>query len=60
MLSKTKGSGRRTFDTEARKTFTDKSKEASNKVPGPGNYEKPSDFGKYGDSKYYKTLGNFK
>jgi hypothetical protein len=27
-----------------------------NEVPGPGNYEKPSDFGVYGDVNYYKTL----
>jgi hypothetical protein len=28
--------------------------------PGPGFYEKPTEFGVYGDSKYYKTLGSFK
>lgn len=56
VLSKRKGSGTRKFDIEGRKTFTDKFREDSTKVPGPGNYEKPSDFGVYGDSKYYKTL----
>lgn len=25
-------------------------------VPGPGKYERPSDFGVYGDVNYYKSL----
>jgi hypothetical protein len=28
----------------------------TNENPGPSDYEKPSEFGVYGDSKYYKTL----
>jgi hypothetical protein len=27
--------------------------------PGPGLYEKPTEFGVYGDTKYYKTLSGF-
>lgn len=26
--------------------------------PGPGVYEKPTEFGVYGDMKYYKTLSS--
>jgi hypothetical protein len=28
--------------------------------PGPGTHEKPSDFGSYGDARYYKTLNSFR
>lgn len=27
-------------------------------LPGPFHYEKPSDFGKYGDLKYYRSFNS--
>jgi hypothetical protein len=35
-------------------------RKTATKFPGPGNYEKPSDFGVYGDINYYKTMNGFK
>lgn len=57
VLSNHKGNGTRVFNQTAR--FT-REKWTSFENPGPGNYNQPSDFGVYGDSKYYKTLTNFK
>jgi hypothetical protein len=56
LLSNHRGNGTRAFGQTAR--FT-KEKWTNVNNPGPGNYEKPSDFGAYGDAKYYKTMGNF-
>lgn len=60
MLSHHKGNGTRAFDHNARITFTDRVSNREKKVPGPGYYELSTEFGVYGDSKYYKTLGSFK
>lgn len=57
VLSQRKGNGIRTFENQARFTI-DFWKPNTN--PGPANYDKPSDFGVYGDAKYYKTLDTFK
>lgn len=44
-----KGSGTRAFSMSKRSTFIDEAaKENNKKLPGPGNYDKPSDFGVYG------------
>ena len=59
-LSQHKGNGMRAFSKTARLTFTDDSKKREKKLPGPGYYETPSEFGAYGDAKYYKTLSNLK
>jgi hypothetical protein len=53
ILSSSRGFGSRAFDREKKFTI-DYWKQDSN--PGPGRYEKPSDFGLYGDYNYYKTL----
>lgn len=60
VLSVHKGNGTRAFDHNARTTFTDRVTKREKAVPGPGYYELSTEFGVYGDSKYYKTLGNFK
>lgn len=57
VLSNHKGNGTRAFNQTAR--FT-REKWTSFDNPAPGNYNLGSDFGVYGDSKYYKTLSNFK
>ena len=54
MLSNHKGSGTRAFSHNPRKIFTDDVSKSLKNLPGPGNYEKPSDFGVYGDATYYK------
>lgn len=56
VLSHRRGEGTRPFDQERK--FTNKYWRhwKGNEVPGPGKYEKPSDFGVYGDVNYYKTL----
>lgn len=56
LLSQRKGQGTRPFDLEKRFTV-DHWKPTEN--PGPGQYEKPSEFGVYGDAKYYKTMHGF-
>ena len=60
MLSGHRGNGTRAFSQTARTTFTDEFRKTATKLPGPGSYDKPSDFGVYGDSKYYKTMSGFK
>ena len=60
VLSQHPGNGTRAFSQTARTTFTDDWKKREQKLPGPGYYEKASDFGAYGDAKYYKTLSGFK
>lgn len=60
VLSQRKGRGSRPFDTEVRKTFTDSFKDSKKVNPGPGSYDKPSDFGIYGqlnDAKMKATIG---
>ena len=53
LVSRRKGQGTRPFDHE--KKFTNKYwKHDQN--PAPGSYNRPSDFGVYGDYNYYKTL----
>ena len=59
-LSHHRGNGTRAFPHTARTTFTDDFRRREEKLPEPGFYEKPSDFGAYGDAKYYKTLTSFK
>lgn len=59
-LSHHKGNGTRAFSQTARSTFTDMIKSKEKWFPGPGFYEKPTEFGVYGDTRYYKTLGSFK
>lgn len=59
VLSNHQGQGTRAFEKNARLTFTDDFKTKSKKVPGPGDYELPSQFGVYGDNKYYKTMKDF-
>jgi hypothetical protein len=53
VLSSRRGQGTRPFDRE--KKFTNPYWRYD-KNPAPGNYDRPSDFGIYGDSNYYKTL----
>lgn len=55
-LSQHRGNGTRAFTKTARLTFTDDKRKREKVLPGPGYYEKGSDFGAYGDAKYYKTL----
>ena len=59
-LSQHRGTGTRAFDHNARMTFTDDWRKREAKLPGPGYYDRPSDFGAYGDARYYKTLTSFK
>lgn len=56
VLSQRRGEGTRPFDQEKKFTNIYWRHWQSNNVPGPAQYEKPSDFGVYGDVKYYKTL----
>lgn len=56
VLSQRKGDGTRPFDQERKFTNRYWKHWQGNKVPGPGQYDKPSDFGVYGDIHYYKTL----
>ena len=56
VLSQRRGRGTRPFDHEGRETFTDSFRKGKKGIPGPGTYEKPSDFGVYGDVGYYKSL----
>lgn len=53
VVSSHRGRGTRPFTREKR--FTHEHWRPS-RNPGPSDYEKPSDFGVYGDSKYYKGL----
>jgi hypothetical protein len=53
LLSSRRGSGTRPFDHERKFTIN---YWKYDKNPEPGRYEKPSDFGVYGDYSYYKTL----
>ena len=53
VLSQRRGKGTRPFDMEKKFTV---GYWKTNENPAPGKYEKPSDFGVYGDSKYYKTI----
>ena len=55
-LSHHRGQGTRPFDRTARSNFTEIFKKMSETLPGPGEYDKPSDFGVYGDRKYYRSL----
>lgn len=57
-LSVHKGNGTRAFSKSQRMTFINDSKTKSKKTPGPGNYELPTEFGTYGDAKYYKALNS--
>ena len=54
VLSSHRSRGSRPFNRAVRKHLIDEEKKKN--VPGPGTYEKPSDFGVYGDAKYYNTL----
>ena len=56
MLSKDIGQGRRPFDRSRKIDFTEKFRKLSNTLPGPFEYEKPSDFGKYGNTDYYHSF----
>jgi hypothetical protein len=56
MLSKDIGQGRRPFDRSRKIDFTEKFRKLSITLPGPDKYDKPSDFGKYGDHAYYQTF----
>lgn len=56
MLSKDKGEGTRPFDRSRKIDFTDKFRKLSLTIPAPDAYSKPSDFGQYGDSKYYHSF----
>lgn len=53
VLSNRRGQGTRPFDRERKFTYK---YWRYDKNPAPGTYEKPSDFGIYGDYNYYKTL----
>ena len=48
ILSKNKGSGIRSFSSSKRLTFIDETQKSIKHLPGPGNYDRPSDFGVYG------------
>jgi hypothetical protein len=54
ILSQRRGKGTRPFDNEKKFTVA---YWKHNENPGPGAYEKPSEFGVYGDSQYYKSMG---
>ena len=53
ILSNRRGRGSRPFDREHKFTHNYWKHDEN---PAPGNYERPSDFGVYGDYNYYKTL----
>jgi len=53
ILSQRRGKGTRPFNKELKFTVSYwKTKD----TPGPDAYDKPTDFGLYGDYKYYKSL----
>ena len=52
-LSQRRGKGTRPFDRQQKFTI---GYWRTKDTPGPGTYEKPSDFGCYGDYLYYKTM----
>jgi len=54
VLSNHKGYGTRAFTSTVRSTFTDDVRKSVKDLPGPGNYENKTEFGRYGDAKYYK------
>ena len=58
-MSNRTGRGSRPFNQTARSSFTDEFARIK-KNPGPADYNAPSEFGTYGDAKYYKTLTSFK
>jgi hypothetical protein len=58
-LSKNWGYGTRVFPQSMRNSFTDVIRKKEKVSPGPGFYERPSEFGVYGDAKYYKSLRKF-
>jgi hypothetical protein len=53
ILSSRRGQGTRPFDRERK--FTNKYWRYDAN-PAPGSYDRPSDFGVYGDTEYYRTL----
>lgn len=53
VLSQRRGKGTRPFDRENKFTY---GYWKTNQNPGPAEYQKPSEFGVYGDSRYYKNL----
>lgn len=53
ILSQRRGKGTRPFDKEMKFSH---GYWKTNENPSPAEYGKPSEFGIYGDSKYYKTL----
>jgi hypothetical protein len=59
-LSHHPGQGTRAFPHCARNSFTDMKERKDKASPGPGYYDRPSDFGVYGDAKYYKSMRKFK
>lgn len=58
MLSKDIGEGRRPFNRSLKIDFTEKFRKMAMTLPGPFHYDKPSDFGKYGDSQYYRSFNS--
>jgi hypothetical protein len=59
-LSHHRGNGTRGFTHSLRSNFTDVIRKKQKLYPGPGFYDNPTEFGVYGDSKYYKNLRRFK
>ena len=55
LLSNRKGQGTRPFDRERKFTYKYWKYDEN---PAPSTYSKPSDFGVYGDTNYYKTLSS--
>lgn len=55
-LSQHSGQGTRPFDHENKFTHRYWKQWSDNLNPSPVKYERPSDFGVYGDYNYYKTL----
>ena len=53
LLSNRKGFGTRPFDHEKKFTYQYWKYDEN---PEPGRYDRPSDFGVYGDYNYYKSL----
>lgn len=58
VLSKDHSQGRRPFDRSLKIDFTERFRKLSITVPSPFHYNKPSDFGQYGDSKYYRSFNS--
>lgn len=52
VLSHRKSNGRRIFSRTSRDVFGN-----TGDTPGPGSYIETTEFGHYGNSKYYQTLG---